>query len=244
LIAAPTVTPGSFITFALTTYTFTATLSDFIPASGYISIGFPSTITFSSLALASASFGTGTCQINIVNVTIVNINNCFGADMTSLNMSLTLSGILNPPSLQPTTSFSFATYGPLGQVNYISTGLSVTMQTPATSIAFSISPLSFVVHALTKYSLGFTFAVPHSANDYFDLSIPSSMAFSASPTCAQVSGFAGISCATVNTTSIRITITASPLLVSAMSIQNIRNYDIATSLSYSVTIYNSLGFAM
>jgi hypothetical protein len=215
-IIVPTVTPSSFVTYALSSYTFTATLTDFIPASGYISIVFPSTITFSSVAIASASFGIGTCQINIVNVTIVNINNCFAADMTSLNLSLTLSGILNPPSLQPTTSFSIATFGPLGQVNYVSTGLTVTMLTPAISTAFSITPLSLTVHAPTKYTIGFTFAVPHSANDYFDLSIPSSMAFSASPACTQISGFSGITCSTINTTTIRITISAAPSTVSAM----------------------------
>ena len=92
------VTPASTVTYALTTYTFASMLADMIPANGYIRITFPTTITFSNVTISAATFTTTSCVVS-VNSSIVTINGCFSADMTTLNFSITLSGIYNPPSL-------------------------------------------------------------------------------------------------------------------------------------------------
>lgn len=171
LTATASVTPSSFVTYALTSYTISFTLSDSIPAFGYITINFPPTITFGTVALVNASFVTTFCSLSASN-NVATLSNCFPSGMSNLNLSIQLSGIYNPPSKQPTSSFSLFTYGPNGQVNNITSGVIVTMTTPATSTAFSVSPLSPVVHSFVQYNIGFTFAVPHQIGDYFIFNIP------------------------------------------------------------------------
>ena len=95
-------------------------------------------------------------------------------------------------------------------VNSITSGLAVTMTTPATSTSFSVNPLNRVVNAFSQYNLAFTLAVPHQINDYFIMNIPISMAFSTTPNCVRISGIAGVSCIPVNNTAIKVTLNAVP----------------------------------
>ena len=139
---------------------------DPIPSGGSITVTFPGTITLSSVSLVSASFSTATCSLNS-NSTTVSLVGCFASGLGAGVISFTLGGINNPPSLEPTTSFIISTAGPSGSVKEVSTGLTVTMTTPATTTSFSISPTSLTVHATTSYTLSFTFAVPHKSGDYF-----------------------------------------------------------------------------
>jgi hypothetical protein len=131
-------------------------------------------------------------------------------------------------------------------VNSITAGLTVTMTTPATSTSFSVNPLNRVVNAFSQYNLAFALAVPHQINDYFIMSIPVSMAFSTVPNCIPISGIAGVTCTPVNTTAIKVSLNAVPLPSASvqLSISTIRNYDVATSLSFQLFFYNSLDFAM
>jgi len=242
-ITVATVAPTSFITDALTTYTFTAALPDLIPANGYIRVDFPSTISFGNVSIASASFPNNSCTA-AAGGNSVSLNGCFSADLVTPNITFVLSGIYNPPSLQPTTTFSIYTFGPIGMVNSITAGLTVTMATPATSTSFSVNPLNRIVNAFSQYNLAFALAVPHQINDYFIMNIPVSMAFSTAPNCLPISGIAGVACTPVNTTAIKVSLNAVPSASVQLSISTIRNYDVATSLSFQLFFYNSLDFAM
>ncbi len=84
-------------------------------------------------------------------------------------MAFTLSGLRNPTSLKPTDSFIINTYGPLGLINFINSGLIVTMTTAATSTSFSVTPESLLVHSSTKYTISITFSVIHASSDYLIL---------------------------------------------------------------------------
>lgn len=84
--------------------------------------------------------------------------------MNQLNFSLNLTGFTNPPSLAPTSSFTFSTYGPNAQVNYITSGLILTMLTPATSNSFSMSLSNRTVSTFAAYTLSITFKIPHTTN--------------------------------------------------------------------------------
>jgi hypothetical protein len=243
-ITVASITSTSLITYALTTYTIFAVLPDPIPASGYIKVDFPSTITFGTVAISSASFTTTSCTVPTLVGTTVTINACFSADMTNANISIVLSGIYNPPSLQPTTTFSIKTYGPIGIVDSIISGLLVTMTTPATTSSFTIAPLNDMVHTFTQYNLALTFAVPHQNGDYFVMKIPASMAYSASPTCVPISGIVSVSCILLNLTAIKVNLGAVPSASAQISISNIRNYDVATSQSFQLFFYNSGNYDM
>lgn len=242
-IPTGTITPTSKITYAQTTYTFAVTLSDAIPANGYIQIAFPSTITLGSVAINNASFASNNCTISITSNNVT-INSCFNVDMTTLNLSMILSGIFNPPSLQTTSSFSFSAFGPLGLVNYLYTNLTVTMITPATTTSFTISPLTSTVHSFSQYNLGFTFAVPHQIGDYFLFSIPSSMVFITGVSCSALLGINSTNCLLQNTTTLKINLNGVPLSSAQISIATIRNYDIAVQISFQAYFYNSANFAM
>jgi hypothetical protein len=242
-ITVASVTPTSFITYALTTYTFFAVLPDLIPANGYIKINVPPTINLGTLSLGTCSFPTGSCSIAPLNSTIT-ISGCFSSDMASPNMTISLTNLYNPPSTQPTSSFAIYTYGPLGMVDSVTTALIATMTTPAATPAFTVAPLSSTVHTFAQYNLAFTFAVPHAAGDYMTLSIPSSMAIQASPSCSPISGIGSVSCGIINATSLKISLNAVPSASAQISILSIRNYDIATSQSFTVQLFNAADYSM
>lgn len=149
-------------------YIFSLALVDKIPAGGYISVQFPTQITISGINLGSASFSTTTCVLGGPTLNRLNITSCFLTDMTTLSISFTLGGILNPNSVQTTSTFTIETYGPLGLVNYNNT-MTVKMITPASISIFSLVPQVKTVNIYTIYTLGLTFSIPHSANDYFTL---------------------------------------------------------------------------
>ena len=160
--------PSSYVTYASANYIFSIQLIDKIIAGGYISITFPGDIIVGTVSISSASFSISTCTIGVVG-NVVNIQNCFASDYATLGIAFTLSGLRNPTSLKPTDSFIINTYGPLGLINYINSGLIVTMTTAATSTSFSISPGSLLVHANTLYTIDITFSVPHISTDYLIL---------------------------------------------------------------------------
>ena len=78
---------------------------DPIPSGGSIHIIFPTVITLSSVSLKSASFVTTSCAVSVSNST-VSLNSCFGSGLAAGTLQFVLDGINNPPSLEPTTSFS------------------------------------------------------------------------------------------------------------------------------------------
>jgi hypothetical protein len=132
-------------------------------------------------------------------------------------------------------------------VDSITTGLTLTMTTPATSANFTVNPLNKVVHTFSQYNIDVLLAVPHLINDYFIMSIPASMAFSTTPGCLPISGIGSISsCPLLNTTAIKVNLGAA--VASAvnirLSISTIRNYDIATSQSFQLFFFDSLNNAM
>jgi len=121
----------------------------------------------------------------------------------------------------------------------------VTLLTAATSAAFSISASSAVVHTFCQYTLSVTWAGTHSSGDYVTFGIPSSMAFSASPTCSPISGITSISCLASNSTTLTITLTSIPSTTTQISIANIRNYDITNSpVTFKISVFNSNNYLM
>lgn len=242
-ITSVTITPASSVTYALTNYVFSITTLDPIPTGGKIEVTFPSTITLGIVNLTSSSFSNTNCMVGIIG-NAVTLSSCFSSPLASGVMTLNLSKIYNPPSLQPTAAFSIVTSGPLGNVNYINSSLSITMSTPATTNSFTVNPASKIVHALTTYTLTFTFAVPHQIGDYFTFSIDSTMSIS-SLSCNATSGVASIGIFLLNSTSINITFTAIPQNTVQIDVSSIRNYDISsTGIPFNVFFYNSANYPM
>jgi len=243
-IVSMTVTPASMITYALTSYTIDCTLADPIPTGGNIAITFPTAVTFGSLSLTSTSFTNTTCTLTILS-NLVTISSCFTSSVTNLTITLVFANIYNPPSFQTTNSFLMYTYGALGEVDYLTSGVTLTMTIPATSSAFTVTPLSQTVHSTTQYTLSITTTVPHTTGNYFTLSIPSSMAFSG-PVCSPVSGIASITCLLSNSTSLVVTFGSTPTASTiVIAVTSIRNYDISsTAVSFQLFFFSTNSYIM
>jgi len=241
--ATATVIPGSLITYQLTTYEFTATLPDPIPAAGSILVIFPPTITLDTVSLSASSFSNSGCSVTKSSNTVT-ISGCFSTIFTVSNISFTLSGIYNPPSLQPTSSFTLLTTGPLGNVNVINQSI-VTMTTIRSGASLSVTPTNSTVNTMTTYTLSFSFQVPHLTGDYFLFEIPSSMEISSALSCSAASGLGSASCSLSNATTIRVVLGGTVLGNISVTIQSIRNYDVtSTPISFSAIFFNSNNFGM
>jgi len=100
-----TITPVSLVTYASTNYDVAAILLDPIPSGGSIKVTFDSAITIGSVNLVSASFSTASCTV-VISGLVVTLSGCFPSRLSAGAVTFTLSGLKNPPSLQPTTSLA------------------------------------------------------------------------------------------------------------------------------------------
>lgn len=251
-MAAKILTPGTVTTSSLTTYASTfyridQTLLDLIPAGGFIVISFPNTTTPQSPQLAAASFGISTCAVNNPSTYVINITGCFTSAMTNLALSLNISNIRNPPSFKPTDSLYLYVRGPFGSlINYIETGLTVTMSVAATTTSFVINPSSNIVGTSTLYSFQITHAIsPHSINDYAVITIPSLMTLPTPLSCSAVSGITNISCIAVSNIQLKVVYLSTPSSVIQFNLASVVNYLVGDqSVAYTLQIFDSGNYKM
>lgn len=125
-------------------------------------------------------------------------------------------------------------------MNSISSGLTVTMTTAATSTNFTATAASGVVHDSTSYTLAVEFVVPHSAGDYLEVEVGSGMEITSGVGCTAVSGIAAVSCAQLNTTALNITLVAVPTASITFTVSPVTNYDVSdTNISITGTVYSA-----
>jgi hypothetical protein len=202
-ITIGSITLANYTTYASTSYSFSLQLIDSIPQGGYLQIDFPSSVTYvtGSLILNSATFSIATCTINELNSTSIQILNCFlSSNMTTLSINFNISGIINPTSFKPSSSFKITTFSTLSMRNIISTGLTVTMNVSSVIGTILFSPLNSTVYAVSRYNINFTHSVPHAINDYVLIDIDPTMSLSTSLNCAGITGISTISCTKINST--------------------------------------------
>lgn len=168
--------------------------------------------------------------------------------MATISTSMTFSNIRNPPSLKQTSTFKIYVRGSTGSIiNYIQSGVTITMNTSATVSSYSVSPNSLTVGDITPYTLTISHSIPiHTANDYAIITIPSLMSLPSSLSCTALSGISSVNCLPVSNTVFKIIYTSSPSSTTIqVSILNITNYLIGDqSVSYSLSIYDSLDYLM
>ncbi len=247
LLSIGTISPINYTNYATTSYQINLTLLDPIPTGGYIVIIFPTTVVPQAGQLVAASFGIGTCNPNMVNSTYITVTGCFTADMNNLAFSITLGNILNPPSFKPTTTFKVYTYGPSNtMVNYLDTGLTVTMNISANTVGFAVSPNVFTVGATTTYYFQITHAISaHTVNDYAIITFPSLMSVPSTPSCSATAGITTINCVSPSSTQLTVTYATAPSTTIQFSVLSIINYLVGDqSKNYALKIYDSSGFLM
>ena len=244
------ITPSSYTTYAMGTYKIDLTLMDYIPAGGYMLVVFPATVVPQSAQLIAASFGISTCSASLItanSTNSINITGCFSADMTNLAFSLNLSNIRNPISFRPSATFKVYTRGPTGSlINFMDSGLTVTMNVAATTTSFSITPSSLVVGEITSYSFQVTQSItPHSSGDYLIITTPALMSVPGTPSCLAQAGITSISCVALSSNQLKITYASSPGGSVQASVSGITNYLVGDqTVNYALAIFDSGDYKM
>ena len=247
VLASGTATPTDLTTYALTSYTIGTPLDDPIPVGGSILIVFPPTTSPESASLAAASFVRSSCTVQELTANNVEILNCFSTSLTAASFSVTLTNIRNPPSLQTTASFAIYVRGPSGStINYITSGVTVTMATPTTTTSFTIAPSSLVVASVVSYTFTIALAIDiHQSNDYMLIGLPALMVVPSTPSCVAISGIASINCIAASALTLKVVLTSAPTAGSIVfSLGTVQNYRVAETLGFSLDIFNSGNYAM
>lgn len=179
-ISGLTIIPSTLSTGVQTTYAFQFTITQRILINSYIEIVFPSEIT-----IPDTTYSAGTCQTVIglsggiscsfTTSQTVRLSNGFNTgNFLSGILQFTISGIVNPRSMKPTTSFNIYIYDASGYGQYaITTGLITTMTTPSDFRSISISSGSVNNGATTNYTFSITLSNVIVNGDYIRVTIPS-----------------------------------------------------------------------
>lgn len=168
---------------AYTSYKFVITTSNSLSNSGMIQIFFPSTViigTNSSSCAVLVGIGVNSnpfCTINSAsNYILISSINGSSANIQSQSFTLTISGIINPPDISTTNSFTIYTYYSSSLQGLVETGSISGITATVGTISFttvSVIPSSYtVLQNLVNYTISFnnTYIIP--VGGYIVLQIP------------------------------------------------------------------------
>lgn len=164
-----------------TTYQFTITITDAITSNGMLLITFPNTITLGFTSNSCAS-STGTLMNPTPNCTksgnslyLSNLNSTTN-NFTSTIFKINITGIINPPSTQPTSNFNVSSYYTNDINTLVSTRSNVFITATAgimNSSLASISSTSYLVgNTGTSYTFTFSISNQIGINGYVTIGIP------------------------------------------------------------------------
>lgn len=166
-LASAAVIPSNTTVLAkLVDYAFTLQLTNSIPAANVISVTFPAEISLTnSLTLKAA---TSPCVLSQQSGQQVNLS-CSAA-LNALNF--TLSGVSNPTSTAPTSTFTLQVFYNGYLQEYMLIGLSVAMDTAALLSSVSVASSNNTVSQVANYTFSLTLSTTHYNGDRVVLSIP------------------------------------------------------------------------
>lgn len=177
------VTPSSLTVNQNTSYLFSITISDGILSSGRVKIDFPSTITQAWTSSSCATVTgtnmttTPTCTLAEGSTSLLLTNlNLSSSNINSQTFTVRVSGIINPPSTQPSGNFNITTYYSSTDDTSVASGsmgaVTATVST-LNSSTVTITPSSSVVRATgVSYTVSFQNNNPIPTNGYIILGIP------------------------------------------------------------------------
>jgi hypothetical protein len=226
IISSVTLQASNYVNNQPANYTLTINNTNTLSPGSILQISVPSSITVGSISCFVSVTTPVTCALvssNVINVSdVVNSTLASGALASS---SLTIVGLTNPISFQPTSSFGVTIYtSSFVAIEALSTGITVTMNVSTPFSPISITPSSFLTGALTPYTI--TFSTPYTItnNSNLTISFPSQFNVS-SPVCSALNHLTTVDCTltnspvsmvlpltiSTNTASLRITSVVNPL---------------------------------
>jgi hypothetical protein len=178
-----TATPTIFRVLAVTSYTFSITISDPLSSQGMIQVFLPSVITTASNATSCAQIsGVGlntlpTCAFySALNSILITNINASSTTIVAQTLTLTINGLTNPPDTATTSAFTITTYYANTQSGLTDTGsapgVTATIGTIAVA-SVSVTPSSYLVYATgVTYTVTFNNTYPIHLNGFVSLLIP------------------------------------------------------------------------
>ena len=128
----------------------------------------------------------------------------------------------------------------------MTSGITITMNTPANINFFRVTPTSSVVNAQTSYLFNMTFAYQHFNNDRLEITIPNGVSVGSDFVCSTASTDYSVACFNNIPTQLLVRISYNIVGYSnslAFTITNIRNYWLASVLTFSIrTTTNDTSF--
>ena len=252
-LSSITIVPSSFTVSTLSTYTFTFKNAHTLFALGTIIIQLPSTITIPDTTTTQDSFAPGAVFGGSASLAVTSsaltITNAVATDLAAgSTISFSVSGLQNPPTLQPTASFTILTRTfDAYSIDGINSGVTVTMTTVPTFSQVQITPTSYYNGASTTYRFAVTVRNPHYSGDYLEIVFPSAITFSNIPTCSAVSNLGSIS-GVKSGQNLRVTLafSSSPLAALLVFVFDVSTFTNPTSVepfpSIGITSYSSAGY--
>jgi hypothetical protein len=154
-----------------------------------------------------------------------NFTSCVPTSLAqSTTITITLLNIINPYSTKPTDSLSISTYYNSLQMEYLSSGVSLTLTTPTTFTYIGATPTSPTVNAITTYNFTVTFQQQHYSGDRVIITFPSALTIVSGFICSTNASSVTVACFQ-NGQLIVITFASSSPLPSGLivSVTNIKN---------------------
>ena len=191
---------GSTINSAVTTYTFTITLSNVIESSDYYQIVFPNEMIVDSVAnqcVGVTNLATSlTCSVTGQNVYLkITLEDGVTqlptvAGDTTTQIVFNISDISNPPSLDESSTFEFyvTTQNRINEINERTTGVTITNTEAGTLTDASASPDDSSLGATTNYLISFLPTTYIYQDTMIKVAIPSQITVSDSTaiTCTEI----------------------------------------------------------
>ena len=129
-------------------------------------------------------------------------------------------------------------------INFLSSGLTVTMSVANTLDSFTVTPASLVVHDTNTYTISINHAVAaHALNDYALITFPDLIAVPASPSCSASSGT--VTCSQHSASVLKAIYATTPGDVVQFTITSLVNYDLADlDVTFSVEVFDLQDYLM
>jgi hypothetical protein len=236
-----TVSSGSLVVAAASSYTLTLQNRNPLPANSYLTVTFPSDFpTNGTPSLGSFSAGGAPvpgCSMSAVSAMKFNFSTtCFpSALLAQTTISILINGLMNPLSTKPTASLQLETYFNGKLMEFLYAGVTATMSTPTALSFASLTPASATANAQTSYVLALTFAQTHYSGDSVVLTIPSSTTLNAGFACTTSTSGLSLSCFKQAAQVLVITFSSSGSFASAgVTISNMQNNWYAGSSTFNI----------
>lgn len=193
VFTSPSIESGSLVTGSEGWFAISLTLSHKIKAGGILEITFPSEVTLSTVS-CSNPIGLSTSLTCSSASNTITVSNGFSTDKDSGTISITIQGARNPGTTQPTSSVAVYSKYNGYIIDYVSSGLIITMTTANSFKSVTVAGSSSVVGSKSDLTFNISPFNPMYNAGYINIYLPSTFICPSAPSCTVVALVKTVSC--------------------------------------------------